>query len=142
MKLLNIIPGQPLIFFEDLGSFLEAMGCLPPRSGSDDASKKSTSALSRLQKSLWANVDSSKRGRTDLLSLTVFFHILTGAIDEETFKSIKATSREVSASPKPEDEGTNSLDATNVSARFQKLVTQYDSSKVRNEFFVFDLPGK
>ncbi|CAD7953758.1 unnamed protein product [Amoebophrya sp. A120] len=97
------------LVYSDLGVFLEKMGCLKPthpaNATSSSSSSSATTGINKhlqpenanllnsvnesLKLSLWRYLDPEATGHTDLLSLTVFFHVLMGAVDEETFKTLR-----------------------------------------------------
>eukprot|EP00931_Biecheleriopsis_adriatica_P078444 TRINITY_DN518_c0_g1_i2.p1 TRINITY_DN518_c0_g1~~TRINITY_DN518_c0_g1_i2.p1 ORF type:complete len:946 (+),score=219.67 TRINITY_DN518_c0_g1_i2:280-2838(+) len=72
--------GGPLLTQSSLEEFLIEFKCMRPRRGDQSVTEDSES--SRLQLALWRHLDPNKVGHTDLLTLTVFFHVLMGAVDE------------------------------------------------------------
>ena len=54
----------------------------------EEATLQHTSEKKRLKLALWRYLDPEGTGSCDLLTLTVFFHVLMGAVDEETFRNI------------------------------------------------------
>eukprot|EP00440_Ansanella_granifera_P065616 gb/GFBE01071162.1/.p1 GENE.gb/GFBE01071162.1/~~gb/GFBE01071162.1/.p1 ORF type:complete len:649 (+),score=99.46 gb/GFBE01071162.1/:1-1947(+) len=75
--------GQPLLAQSQLEDFLVGFKCMRPRRSGHEASPTADDAESvQLQSALWRHLDPNKVGQTDLLTLTVFFHVLMGAVDE------------------------------------------------------------
>ena len=73
-----------------LDAFLECMGCAPPSTSTVTGhSHSKQDPLAKLKKNLWSQLDPHQTGKTDLLTLTVFFHVLTGAIDAGTLNSLE-----------------------------------------------------
>jgi hypothetical protein len=76
--------------FANLEDFLVRFGCMrPPRESSEPVSAAHAAAeqaaeeeSKRLQAALWRHLDPNKAGHVDLLTLTVFFQVLMGAVDD------------------------------------------------------------
>eukprot|EP00392_Amoebophrya_sp_AT5.2_P000363 g363.t1 len=132
-------PGE--LHFTDLPLFLEEMGCVERRAGArgaaagtninsntgrnkDDGDDK----RNQLHLSLWRVLDPEARGCTDLLALTVFFHVLMGAVDDDTFKSLQQGHA---------GDSSADSDADVEAQRIRGLVSQYDPQKLRQEFGLF-----
>jgi len=63
---------------------LKELGCIRPRKSSTRAAIERAADDSRkLRTALWRHLDPGKVGQVDSLTLTVFFHVLLGAVDEE-----------------------------------------------------------
>jgi len=90
--------GQPLLAQASLEDFLVGFKCMRPRKNGEVSSEDLDS--SRLQMALWRHLDPNKEGQTDLLTMTVFFHVLMGAVDEAAQgASRSAALEETGASP-------------------------------------------
>lgn len=71
----------------ELEDFLVHFKCLRVRSDREDVGRSHPGAVhedesSRLCSALWRHLDPQLTGHTDLLTLTVFFHVLMGAVDD------------------------------------------------------------
>jgi hypothetical protein len=67
-----------------LEEFLRHFGCLrKPNSSAVVAMERAAEESRKLRVALWRHLDPQKRGYVDFLTLTVFFHVLMGAVDEE-----------------------------------------------------------
>lgn len=67
-----------------LEDFLRNFGCLSSAKCSTQLAVDRAAEDSRkLRVALWRHLDPTKRGFVDFLTLTVFFHVLMGAVDEE-----------------------------------------------------------
>jgi len=73
----NTAQGSPVLNHDKLEAFLISFGCSKTRREGDAEGE-----TSRLTASLWRHLDPQKTGHTDLLTLTVFFHVLMGAVDD------------------------------------------------------------
>ncbi|CAD7945687.1 unnamed protein product [Amoebophrya sp. A25] len=108
-------PHQPqgeVLYFADLPVFLDAMGCMSANTRSESDAK--------LKLSLWRYLDPDAQGATDLLSLTVFFHVLMGAVDDRTFRSIRMDAKKE--------------DRDQTGTKIRNLAGRYEPSKLRAEF--------
>jgi len=77
--------GESFLGFAQLEDFMTYFGCLKASKASTPlAGERSAEESKRLRASLWQHLDPKKAGRVDLLTLTVFFHVLMGAIDEDS----------------------------------------------------------
>jgi len=74
--------GDPLLKQSALEDFLLRFGCIRARNQRTDAQAALEEESSRLQAALWRHLDPHKTGQTDLLTVTVFFHVLMGAVDD------------------------------------------------------------
>mmetsp|Transcript_56191 Transcript_56191/g.100096 ORF Transcript_56191/g.100096 Transcript_56191/m.100096 type:complete len:970 (-) Transcript_56191:54-2963(-) len=74
--------GHPLLSMDLLEVFLVDFKCMRTRKGDPDAPTPEDIESQRLQAALWRHLDPNKTGHTDLLTMTVFFHVLMGAVDE------------------------------------------------------------
>eukprot|EP00930_Biecheleria_cincta_P022331 TRINITY_DN16310_c0_g1_i1.p1 TRINITY_DN16310_c0_g1~~TRINITY_DN16310_c0_g1_i1.p1 ORF type:complete len:969 (+),score=182.25 TRINITY_DN16310_c0_g1_i1:63-2969(+) len=70
---------QPVLLQASLEDFLIDFKCMRPRK---NTVLEPDSESSRLLAALWRHLDPNKTGYTDLLTMTVFFHVLMGAVDE------------------------------------------------------------
>mmetsp|Transcript_71217 Transcript_71217/g.123657 ORF Transcript_71217/g.123657 Transcript_71217/m.123657 type:complete len:1152 (-) Transcript_71217:105-3560(-) len=81
--------GEPTLKYAQLEDFLVRFGCLKDKAPKTSGSKNSeghTAAQAaeesrKLSGALWRHLDHQKAGSIDLLTLTVFFHVLMGAVD-------------------------------------------------------------
>lgn len=88
--------GQPLLAQASLEDFLVGFKCMRPRKNGEICDELE----SRLQAALWRHLDPNKDGHTDLLTMTVFFHVLMGAVDDAAQgASRSAALEETAASP-------------------------------------------
>jgi len=103
---------QKAMLQSSLEEFLVRFQCTRPRRADGQAlSPQEEVEASRLRSTLWRHLDPLKTGHTDLLTLTVFFHVLMGVVDEAT-RAIKRGSTEDPASPgAPAGEGSPGLEA-------------------------------
>eukprot|EP00397_Hematodinium_sp_SG-2012_P004187 GEMP01004198.1.p1 GENE.GEMP01004198.1~~GEMP01004198.1.p1 ORF type:complete len:1308 (+),score=346.12 GEMP01004198.1:56-3979(+) len=69
--------GHPYILFEHLDYFLVELGCLPLVISEDEALDRHI----KLKQSLWTHLDPHKKGGVDIITVTVFFHLLMGAVE-------------------------------------------------------------
>lgn len=77
--------GEEVLTYPALDSFLVNLGCLGPSRSTDGEIMGSERALEvsrRVRVALWRHLDPHKDGYVDLLTLTVFFHVLMGAVDD------------------------------------------------------------
>lgn len=65
-----------------LENFLVEFGCLPPVQSGGATSAVDDDERRGLCAALWRHLDPQKSGQVDVLTLTVFFHVLMGAVDE------------------------------------------------------------
>eukprot|EP00928_Gymnodinium_smaydae_P024121 TRINITY_DN19625_c0_g1_i1.p1 TRINITY_DN19625_c0_g1~~TRINITY_DN19625_c0_g1_i1.p1 ORF type:complete len:1178 (+),score=277.23 TRINITY_DN19625_c0_g1_i1:61-3594(+) len=93
----SVAKGEPCLRHEALEEFLVSFGCLrplglqaspaAPRPGSGQAPTQPQVANEEriaLCEALWRHLDPQNTGSADVLTLTVFFHVLMGAVDEAT----------------------------------------------------------
>lgn len=94
--------GDPVLREGLLEEFLVRFGCtkcskaIPPNLADDETSK--------LRVALWRHLDPKKMGYTDLLTLTVFFHVLMGAVDDAA-RASQGLVRDAAASGIVEERG-------------------------------------
>lgn len=70
--------------FARLEDFLRHFGCLKvPKASTPMALERSAEDSRKLRVALWKHLDPHQIGYVDFLTLTVFFHVLMGAVDEE-----------------------------------------------------------
>lgn len=90
--------GENVLTFSKLEDFLVHFGCVrPPQRGPAAKGNQAGNSISpnggsgealhekeaaRLRQSLWRHLDPLNTGQVDLLSVTVFFHVLMGAVDD------------------------------------------------------------
>ncbi|CAE7686106.1 ftsH3, partial [Symbiodinium necroappetens] len=72
--------GQAQLAQASLEDFLVRFKCMRPRKNGEVAADDLESA--RLQAALWRHLDPNKVGHTDLKTVTLFFHVLMGAVDD------------------------------------------------------------
>jgi len=72
--------GQAQLAQASLEDFLVRFKCMRPRKNGEVAAEDLESA--RLQAALWRHLDPNKVGHTDLKTVTLFFHVLMGAVDD------------------------------------------------------------
>lgn len=70
---------QPVLLQASLEEFLVDFKCMRLRK---NTALEPDSEASQLLAALWRHLDPNKAGYTDLLAMTVFFHVLMGAVDE------------------------------------------------------------
>eukprot|EP00927_Polykrikos_kofoidii_P031491 TRINITY_DN27066_c0_g1_i1.p1 TRINITY_DN27066_c0_g1~~TRINITY_DN27066_c0_g1_i1.p1 ORF type:complete len:1095 (-),score=162.14 TRINITY_DN27066_c0_g1_i1:12-3296(-) len=92
---------DPTLSYSALEDFLVHFGCLPRRSsressGGDmpglatksDRQSAAEKEARNLRDAVWRHLDPHKTGHVDLLTLTIFFHVLMGAVDDPTKVSV------------------------------------------------------
>eukprot|EP00929_Paragymnodinium_shiwhaense_P120355 TRINITY_DN9228_c0_g1_i7.p1 TRINITY_DN9228_c0_g1~~TRINITY_DN9228_c0_g1_i7.p1 ORF type:complete len:1244 (-),score=220.33 TRINITY_DN9228_c0_g1_i7:151-3882(-) len=76
--------GAETLMYPAFDGFLKHFGVIrPPRSSTPIALERAAEESRRLRVALWRHLDPQKTGYCDFLTLTVFFHVLMGAVDEE-----------------------------------------------------------
>jgi len=76
--------GSDALTYPALEEFLMNFGVLlPPKSQTPIALERAAEESRRLRVALWRYLDPDKLGYVDFLTLTVFLHVLMGAVDEE-----------------------------------------------------------
>jgi len=80
----NATGGGDCLEYPALEDFLRHFGVLrAPKATTPLAKERAAEESRRLRVALWKHLDPSKVGHVDFLTLTVFFHVLMGAVDEE-----------------------------------------------------------
>lgn len=73
--------GEDTLSYLYLETFLVKLGCCQPAK-TYEQDQHSTETSRKLRLALWRHLDPDRKGSVDLLTLTVFFHILMGAVDD------------------------------------------------------------
>lgn len=96
--------GEPFLLQALLEDFLMNFRCMRPRRTDTEVPNSEDADSSRLVAALWRHLDPNKTGQTDLLTMTVFFHVLMGAVDDavrasQTIGLVPVTEEEETLSP-------------------------------------------
>jgi len=130
--------GSPLLRYNSLEDFLVSFGCVRPRR--DPEAGVGDEESRRLRTALWRHLDPQKAGHVDLLTLTVFFHVLMGAVDDPT-KASQAIGVHDSLCAMSEEDSGGGADGAEATAMPESSMTALPMASMQGGEAAGEVPG-